>query len=69
MIRKLKIKFMVLAMTAIGILLVIIVTAMNVANYNDVVKEADGILSVLTQNKGAFPDFSGNKGDFLPPNM
>lgn len=69
MIRKLKIKFTVLAMTAIGILLVIIVTAMNVANYNDVVKEADGILSVLTQNKGAFPDFSGNKGDFLPPNM
>lgn len=69
MIRKLKIKFTVLAMTAIWILLVIIVTAMNVANYNDVVNEADGILSILTQNKGVFPDFAGNKGDFLPPNM
>ena len=69
MIRKLKIKFTVLAMTAIWILLVIVVTAMNVANYNDVVNEADGILSILTQNKGVFPDFAGNKGDFLPPNM
>ena len=69
MIRKLKIKFTVLAMTAIWILLVIIVTAMNVANYNDVVNEADGILSILTQNKGTFPDFGGNNGDFLPPNM
>ena len=69
MIRKLKIKFTVLAMTAIGILLVVIVTATNVANYSDVVDEADGILSILTQNKGAFPDFAGNNGDFLPPNM
>ena len=69
MIRKLKIKFTVLAMTAICVLLVIIVAAMNIANYNDVVNEADGILSILTQNKGVFPDFAGNKGDFLPPNM
>ena len=69
MIRKLKIKFTVLAMTAIWILLVIVVTAMNVANYNDVVNEADGILSILTQNKGTFPDFAGNNGNFLPPNM
>lgn len=69
MIRKLKIKFTVLAMTAICVLLVIIVAAMNVANYNDVVNEADGILSILTQNKGAFPDFAGNNGNFLPPNM
>ena len=69
MIRKLKVKFTMLAMTAIGILLVIIVTAMNVANYNDVVKEADGILSILMQNKGAFPDFAGNGETFLPPNM
>ncbi len=69
MIRKLKIKFTVLAMTAILILLVIVVAAMNFANYNDVVNEADGILSILTQNKGAFPDFAGNKEQFLPPNM
>ena len=69
MIRKLKIKFTVLAMTAIWILLVIVVTATNIANYNDVIKEADGVLSILTQNKGAFPDFAGSNGDFLPPNM
>lgn len=69
MIRKLKIKFTVLAMTAILILLVIIVTAINIANYNVVVNEADAVLSILTQNRGTFPDFSGNRGDFLPPNM
>ena len=69
MIRKLKIKFTMLAMTAILILLVIVVTAMNVANYNDVVNEADGVLSILTENRGAFPDFAGNNVDFLPPNM
>ena len=69
MIRKLKIKFTVLAMTAIFILLATIVTAANVINYNTVVKEADMVLSVLTQNNGSFPDFSGNKTEFLPPNM
>ena len=69
MIRKLKIKFTVLAMTAIWVLLVIVVTAMNVANYNDVVTEADSILSILTRNEGVFPEFNGNPGDFLPPNM
>lgn len=69
MIRKLKIKFTVLAMTAIFVLLCVVVTAINVANYTDVINEADTVLSILTQNKGAFPDFAGNKGDFLPPNM
>jgi len=69
MIRKLKIKFTVLAMTAIFILLCIIVTAMNIANYNKVVVEADAVLSILTRNKGAFPNFGNNSDGFLPPNM
>ena len=69
MIRKLKLKFTVLAMTAIFVLLGTIVTAINIANYNDVVSEADIVLSILTQNKGNFPNFAGNNGDFLPPNM
>ena len=69
MIRKLKLKFTVLAMTAIFVLLCTIVTAMNAVNYSTVVDEADTVLSILTQNKGSFPDFAGNNEDFLPPNM
>lgn len=69
MIRKLKIKFTVLAMTAIFALLCTIVTAMNAVNYSTVVDEVDTVLSILTQNKGEFPDFAANNGDFLPPNM
>lgn len=69
MIRKLKIKFVILAMTALFTLLTVIVTGMNVLNYNSVVQEADMILSVLSQNKGAFPDFGGEHGGRLPHGM
>lgn len=69
MIRKLKIKFVILAMTALFALLTVIVIGMNLINYNTVVQEADMILSILSQNKGAFPDFGGEQGGHLPPNM
>lgn len=69
MIRKLKIKFVVLAMTALFVLLTVIVTGMNLISYSSVVQEADSILSVLAQNKGAFPDFEENKDSHLPHNM
>ncbi|MGN0452225.1 MAG: sensor histidine kinase [Ruminococcus sp.] len=62
MIRKLKIKFIVLAMSALFCLLGIIVTGMNVINYNSVVAESDEILSLLSQNKGVFPDMNKGKG-------
>lgn len=42
---------------------------MNLINYGSVVEEADMILSVLSQNKGAFPDFEGEQGGRLPHNM
>ncbi len=63
MIRKLKIKFIVLAMTALLCLLAVIVIGMNVINYNSVVEESDEILSYLSQNKGIFPEHNGNFGD------
>lgn len=67
MIRKLKIKFVVLAMIALFSLLAVIVTAMNVINYSTVVDEADTILSILTQNKGVFPEFSLEPGNNRRP--
>lgn len=59
MIRKLKCKFVILSMTSLLALLVVIVTGMNLLNYRSVVTEADAILSVLSQNKGMFPDLAG----------
>lgn len=69
MIRKLKIKFVALAMTALFALLAVIVVGMNLINYHSVVQEADAVLSVLSQNKGAFPDFGSGPNNHLPPDM
>ncbi len=70
MIRKLKFKFVTLAMAALIVLMVVIVAAMNIINYHSVVEESDMILSVLSENRGEFPHF-GNEhgGNRLPPNM
>ncbi len=67
MIRKLKTKFILLATSALLILLAFIVTGMNVINYSSVIKECDDILSVISQNKGMFPEPMGRPGDKLPP--
>lgn len=69
MIRKLKIKFVILAMSALFALLSVIVVGMNIINYNSVVREADTVLSLLSQNKGDFPDFVKDQKDRLPHNM
>lgn len=61
MIRKLKIKVVLLAITALFVLLAVIVAGMNIINYNSVIDDADTVLSVLSQNKGGFPD-ANNKG-------
>ncbi len=70
MIRKLKIKFVSLAMAALVVLMVVVVAAMNIINYASVVEESDMILSVLSENRGEFPHFGNeHSGDRLPPNM
>lgn len=69
MIRKLKTKFIILSMTSLLALLTTIVVGMNLINYNSLVLEADGILSLLSQNKGAFPEPGGDKDGRLPPDM
>ncbi len=73
MIGKLKLKFILLSMTALLVLLTVIVAGMNIINYNSVVDEADAVLSVLSQNRGNFPDFEPDVGsrpnDNLPPHL
>lgn len=56
MIKKLKLRFIVLAMISLFVLLSVIVAGMNIINYSTVVAEADEILSLLSENNGAFPD-------------
>lgn len=53
-------------MTALFVLLTMIVTGMNIINYNTVVTDAVNTLSLLSKNQGAFPEFLGNN---IPKNM
>lgn len=68
MIKKLKLKFLALSMSALFILLSVIVSGMNIINYASVLKEADSVLSVISQNKGTLPE-NGFKHDKLPPHF
>ena len=56
MIKKLKIKFIVLGTSVLFALLAAIVFAMNLVNYRSMINEADGIISLISENNGAFPD-------------
>ncbi|MBQ4564056.1 MAG: HAMP domain-containing histidine kinase [Lachnospiraceae bacterium] len=55
MIRKLQLRVVALSMSALLIVLVVIITGINVLNYRLVVKDADEILMILSENDGYFP--------------
>ena len=69
MIRKLKTKFVVMAMIALFTLLAVIVIGMNLINYNSLVADADSTLDILSQNEGVFPNFEEPMSFPLPPFM
>ncbi len=69
MIKKLKIKIIALSMASLFLLLSLIVVCMNALNYHSLVREADNVLSLLSQNRGTFPDFKDDKMHPLPPDM
>ena len=58
MIKKLKIRVILLSMSSLFVLLAVIVTGMNLANYGSVVSDADKTLQLLSQNRGRFPEFA-----------
>lgn len=64
MIRKLKTKFIFLASAILLALLCILTVGMNVANRSDVVRQADELLTLLSQSGGSFP----MHGDARPEN-
>lgn len=76
MIKKLKIKFICLAMVTILLLLSVVVVGINALNYRSVVLEADKTLDFLADNEGDFPVLNKengkppkHKGNRLPNNM
>ena len=62
MIKKLKIRFITLAMVSLTILLAVIVAGMNIINYEKVVSDADSRLEVLEQNSEWLLDRPGDQG-------
>ena len=69
MIKKLQRKFILLSMSAFLLVLTVIITGINIVNYTAVVQEADMLLSIMSENKGAFPMEPDNFGSILPPGM
>ena len=60
MIKKLHIRFIILAMISLTVLLSLIVAGMNIANYRNVVCDADERIEVLEENSGRL--FGGPSG-------
>ena len=71
MIKKLKTRFIILAMVSLTLLLAFIVAGMNIINYRKVVSDADARLEVLEANSAMFfelPDVADADGVIpLPP--
>lgn len=64
MIKRLKLKFMVLTMTALTVLLAAVVTGMNLISYNSLLTEADVTLSLMSKHGGRLP--SPEEGGIKP---
>lgn len=69
MIKKLQLKFILLAMSALSLVLIIIISGINLINYKKIVKKADEVLTILSENNGTFPTDSTGKRRKLPPHM
>ena len=59
MIKKLKIRFICLAMASLFVVLAVSVIGMNAINYSTIVKDADDVLTFLSRNQGVFPEAEG----------
>ena len=55
MIKKLRYKFIKIALLSVAVVLAVIITVINVVNYNTVMADADRTLEMLAGNGGRFP--------------
>ena len=65
MIRTLRFRFIRLAMLSVALVLFLIIGAINLLNYRNVVRDADMILGILQENNGRFP--GSERGEDVPP--
>ena len=56
MIRKLRIRFVALAMSALFVFLLLITLGINGLSFHSMLRETDEILSLISRHKGSFPD-------------
>ena len=69
MIKKLQIKFILIAMGSLLLVLLVIIGGANVISWSNMKTDADDILLLLSENDGAFPEFGGPKGPKPPHGM
>lgn len=62
MIKKLRQRFIIIAMVSMCAVLMVIMGIVNILNYQRVLKDADHILGILAENGGTFPDAPGRAG-------
>ena len=55
MINKLRKKFIVAAIAAVFLVLLVLIGSINLLNYRSLVSDADGTLQILAENRGSFP--------------
>lgn len=63
MIRKMRSRFIASAMLSLFLVLGIIMTVVNALNYSTIIRDADSILAVLTENEGKFPEKENGKNE------
>lgn len=68
MIKRLKLKFIGLAMISLFILLAVIVAGMNIINYKSIIDDVDETLLYLSENNGSFSgkNLKGERDDNMP---
>ena len=69
MIKRLQVKFVLLSMSAFLAVLLVIISSINIVNWSGLVREADAVLDILSENKGNFPADRIPMGGRLPGGM
>ncbi len=62
MIKKLRRKFILVSILSVTVVLVLMIGIINIINYKSVVRNADRILSMLTDGGGRFPGMNSRQG-------
>ncbi len=61
MLRRVRIKFIMLSMSALFVLLAFIIAGINLVNYSVIINDADIILEIMSENEGTLPALEGEE--------